>query len=74
MYDENGEITGYARKIKKMLNEYEDLVFWLSQNSNECLSDIKKMSHGERVGFQTRLIKHIENKNKSNQGSREDDG
>ena len=73
MFDEQGEIAGYRRKVVKMMREYDDLVFWLSQNSNESIMDIKKMTHGEKVGFQTRLIKHIQDKQKgSNRGSEEE--
>jgi len=70
IFDEQGEIFGYARKIKKMMDEYEDLIFWLSTNSNESLNDIKRMSHGDRIRFQQRLIAHF--KEKGNKGSETD--
>ena len=65
IYDEHGEIVGYARKIRKMVNEYEDLVFFLSTNSKESITEIKNMSHAERVGFQQRIVKHLEAKQKA---------
>lgn len=51
-----------------MYKEYEDLVFYLSNNSNESINDIKRMSHGERVGFQQRLFRALQDKAKSSQG------
>ena len=69
IFDEQGEIVGYTRKIRKMINEWEDLVFFLSTNSHESITNIKNMSHGERVGFQQRIVKHLEAKQKaSSQG------
>lgn len=75
MYDERGEIAGYNRKVLKMMNEYEDLVFFLSTNSKESITEIKRMSHAERVGFQQRIIKHLETKQKASVqgGQREHD-
>lgn len=47
-----------------MYNDYEDLVFWLSMNSNESVNSIKKMTLGERINFQNRLTRHIQEQNK----------
>lgn len=66
-FDEKGEISNYTRKIRKMYNDYEDLVFWLSMNSNESVDSIKKMKLGERINFQNRLTKHIQEQNKRSQ-------
>jgi len=65
IFDEHGEIVGYARKIRKMMNEYEDLVFFLSTNSKESITQIKNMNHAERIGFQQRIIKNLEAKQKA---------
>jgi hypothetical protein len=55
--------------------DYEDIVFWLSINSNESVEAIRRMSHGERIGFQNRLTKWLMDKQKasSGRGQEEDD-
>jgi hypothetical protein len=49
-----------------LFDEYEEIVFFLSQNSNESIQSIKNMSHGERISFQKRLLAYLKRKNKSN--------
>jgi len=49
-----------------LFDEYEEIVFFLSQNSNESIQSIKNMSHGERISFQKRLLEYLKRKNKSN--------
>jgi hypothetical protein len=57
-----------------MWRDYEDLVFWLSINSNESVETIKRFSHSDRISFQQRLTKWLMDKQKrGNRGSEEED-
>jgi len=72
--DEKGNtIYTFADKIRKMYNDYEDLVFWLSINSNERVIDVERMSHGRRIAFQQRLVRHIQNQNRGKKGGETED-
>ncbi|MDD5069055.1 MAG: hypothetical protein PHN89_05685 [Candidatus Pacebacteria bacterium] len=56
-----------------MYQDYEDVVFFLSVNSNESVETIKKFSHEERISFQRRLTKWLTDKQKkSNPGGEEE--
>ena len=74
--DEKGNtIYNFSGKVRKMWLDYEDMVFWLSINSNESVETIKRFSHQDRIGFQQRLTKWLMDKQKrGNRGGEEEDG
>ena len=73
--DEKGNaIYNFAGKVRKMYQDYEDMVFWLSINSNESVTTIKSFTHEERINFQHHLTKWLMEKQKrgSSRGEEED--
>jgi hypothetical protein len=63
VYGEDGKpIVTYAGRVRKMYEDHEELVFFLSQNSNESIADIRRMTLGERISFQKRLTKYLQDK------------
>jgi hypothetical protein len=56
-----------------MYQDYEDVVFFLSVNSNESVETIKKFSHEERISFQRRLTKWLTDKQKKSNPSGEEE-
>lgn len=48
----------YTAMVVKIFNDYEELVFNLSeQSANETIESIKNMSHGQRLKLQELLTK-----------------
>lgn len=63
--DEKGNpIYNFTDKIRKMYNDYEDMVFSLSINSNESVKTIRSFTLEERIGFQKRLTRWLMDKQK----------
>lgn len=52
----------YAVDIDK---QYHDRVFWMTENSGMTLEDVKRLTLRERIEFQNRLIKKINDQNRS---------
>ena len=59
-----------------MYQDYEDVVFWLSINSNESVETIKRFTHEERISFQHRLTRWLTDRQKkrNSHGEEEDVG
>lgn len=48
----------YSQNVLRMYNEYEEVVFNLSEQSkNETIESIKRMSLGQRMKYQDLLLK-----------------
>ena len=56
-----------------MYQDYEDMVFFLSINSNETVKTIKEFTHEERINFQNRLTKWLMEKQKRGNSRSEDE-
>jgi len=55
-----------------MYQDYEDMVFWLSINSNESVDTIERFSHVKRISFQKRLTQWLIDKQKRSNRSGEE--
>lgn len=60
----DGEVVPmtYQQKVVNLYNDYEEVVYFLAKNSNESISDIKKMSLGERMKFQQLMLADLRRK------------
>lgn len=59
----------YGQQVMKIYNDYEGMVFNLSeQSANETIDSIKRMTVAQRMKFQELITK----RNKSNTGGKKD--
>ena len=58
------KIVTYAEKVREMNDSYEDMLFELSDNSNESIKTIRDFSVEEMVRFNTSVYKKLLRKSK----------
>jgi len=54
-----GTIISYPEKVAEMTEQYEDMLFDLSDNSNESIKTIKDFTVEEMVQFNKRVYKKL---------------
>ncbi len=60
-----GKILTFADKIVELNDMYDDLIFQLSDSSNESMREVKTYSTEEIIKFEKRVIEKIRRKNKN---------
>lgn len=61
-----GKVLSFADKINEMNDMYDDLIFELSDNSNETMRELKQFSAEEIIKFNKKVIEKLKRKSKSN--------
>ena len=64
--DKKGKVVSFADKVLELNEAYEDLMFELSDNSNESIRELKTFRAGEIIRFNKRVVEKVRRQNKKN--------